>query len=557
MPTDPAAYDAVPDLGLLYDAVAGYSTRPDVAFYVREAERSGGPVLELGCGTGRILIPMARAGCTVAGLDGSREMLARCEAKLRDEPAEVRARATLHHGDARDFDLGATFGLVTAPFRLMQQVVTIDEQLGLLGSVRRHLAPGGRFVFDVYNPSFAALAAADGAEHEDTPERPLPDGRTLRRAVRIPRVRWVDQVSETELVYYLAPAPGAPAERYVQAFDMRWYVRAELVHLLGRGGFRVTAIDGDFDGAPLAGSPEMVVHAQALLSAMPSPPLPPPGPAPDPRLAERVEERVRGWGVAVERTLETESSVVAFGTRGGEPVVLKVVRREGDEWRSGEVLQAFGGRGMVRVHAHVPGAVLLERLDPGTPLAEMALGGDDDEATAILAEVIARISSPDSDLHPFVSIEDWGTAFDQYLAGGDRQLPRALVEEARRVFAELCARQRGVRLLHGDLQHYNVLFDRRRGWVAIDPKGVLGEPEYEIGAALRNPDEPELFAVRATVERRVRRYADALGMDPQRILAWSFANAVLSAVWGIEDGFAVDAEAPPLRLARVLRPMLG
>jgi len=263
MGTDPAAYDSIPDLGVLYDSVAGYATRPDMAFYLREAERGGGPVLELGCGTGRILLPTARAGCTVAGLDGSREMLARCEARLRDEPAEVRARVTLHRGDARDFDLGARFGLVTAPFRLMQQVVTVDDQLRLLASVARHLEPGGRFVFDVYNPSFAALAAADGAEHEDTPERPLPDGRTLRRTVRIARVRWVDQVSETELVYYLSPAPGAPAERHVQAFEMRWYLRAELEHLLARGGFRVAAIHGDFGGAPLVdGSPEMVVCAE-------------------------------------------------------------------------------------------------------------------------------------------------------------------------------------------------------------------------------------------------------------------------------------------------------
>ena len=265
MATDPAAYDHIPDFGLLYDGVAGYATRPDVAFYVGEAERSGGPVLELGCGTGRILVPVARAGCTVTGLDGSREMLARCEARLRDEPAEVRARVTLHQGDARGFDLDATFALVTAPFRLMQQVVTVEDQLRLLESVARHLAPGGRFVFDVYNPSFAALAAADGAEHEDTPERPLPDGRTLRRTVRIPRVRWVDQVSETELVYYVAPAPGAPAARHVQAFDMRWYLRAELEHLLARRGFRVAAIHGDFAGAPLDDtSPEMVVRAERL-----------------------------------------------------------------------------------------------------------------------------------------------------------------------------------------------------------------------------------------------------------------------------------------------------
>src|SRR5215218_4331187 len=119
---------------------------------------------------------------------------------------------------------------------------------------------------------------------------------------------------------------------------------------------------------------------------MSSPP-PSSGPPLDDRVAERVDEHVRGWGVVVERTLETETSVVAFGTRGGEPVVLKVVRQPGDEWRSGEVLEAFGGRGMVRVHEHVPGAMLLERLDPGTPLAGMALSGDDEKATEILSEV--------------------------------------------------------------------------------------------------------------------------------------------------------------------------
>jgi streptomycin 6-kinase len=273
-------------------------------------------------------------------------------------------------------------------------------------------------------------------------------------------------------------------------------------------------------------------------------------------LAARIEARVRAWGVSVETTLETESSVVAFGTRGGEPVVLKVVRREGDEWGSGEVLEAFGGRGIVRVLAHVPGAVLLERLDPGTPLAEPALAGKDDEATGILAEVIDRMSNSDIDLRRFPSIEDWGKGFDCYLASGDRQIPRDLVEHGRRVYAGLCTTQGERRLLHGDLQHYNVLFDSRRGWVAIDPKGVVGEAEYEVGALLRNPGEPEVYAHREMVERRVRCYASILGLDPERMVAWGFAQAVLSAIWGVEDGYTLHPGAPPLRLAHVIQPML-
>jgi streptomycin 6-kinase len=276
----------------------------------------------------------------------------------------------------------------------------------------------------------------------------------------------------------------------------------------------------------------------------------------DATLAARVDDRVRAWEVVVERTLETESSVVMFGTRVGDPVVLKVVRRECDEWRSGEVLEAFEGRGMVRVLAQVPGAMLLERLSPATSLADLAVGGRDDEATRIMGEVIGRIPHPDHHLDRFASILDWGRAFDLYLAGGDVPIAPGLVEQAQATFTELAASQRDVRLLHGDLQHYNVVYDSQRGWVAIDPKGVVGELEYEIGAALRNPDLPELYTSRATIERRVRHYSDALALDPARVLAWGFAQAVLSVVWSVEDGFAVDDRAPQLRLAAVIQPML-
>jgi SAM-dependent methyltransferase len=258
-----SSYDALPDVGMLYDSVPAYAARRDVRFYLEEAAESRGPVLELGCGTGRILLPLAREGHAVVGVDGSADMLARCRMKLAGEPAEVRERVALHHADVRSFDLGATFALAIAPFRIVQHLTTVDDQLRFLDAVARHVAPGGRLVFDVFNPNFRALAAADGAEREDTPERPLPDGRTFRRAARVSRVRWVDQVSEVELVYYLSAAPGAAPERRVQAFDMRWYLRAELLHLLARGGFRVRAVHGDFDRSALTdGSPELVVCAE-------------------------------------------------------------------------------------------------------------------------------------------------------------------------------------------------------------------------------------------------------------------------------------------------------
>lgn len=262
-PVTVSSYDAIPDFGLLYDSVPLYATRRDVSFYVHEASRVEGGVLELGCGTGRVLLPLARTGHSVVGLDSSRQMLARCRAKLLEEPESVKARVAILHGDVRTFELGDRFALVIAPFRILQQLQSVDEQLQCFESVAQHLAPGGRFVFDVFNPNFQAMAGADGEEREDTPEQPLPDGRSFRRAVRIPRVRWVDQISEVELIYYVTAANGAHPERYVQSLEMRWYLRAELLHLLARSGFRVQAIYGDFDRAPLTdGSPEQVVCAE-------------------------------------------------------------------------------------------------------------------------------------------------------------------------------------------------------------------------------------------------------------------------------------------------------
>lgn len=256
--------DYGPIIASLYDFVPVYASRADVAFYVDEALAAGGNVLEVGCGTGRIVIPTARAGVAIDGLDESPDMLAQCAAKLERENATVRQRVTLHKSDARSFDLGKTFALVTAPFRVMQHQITIDDQLRFLASIRRHLRPGGRFVFDVFNPSFAALVAADGVEREDVPDTTLGDGRTFRRTGRVKRVRFVDQVSEVELIYYVKSAPDAEPQRTVQAFDMRWYLRDELVHLLARAGFRVTSLYGDFDRSSLGDtSKEIIVIAQA------------------------------------------------------------------------------------------------------------------------------------------------------------------------------------------------------------------------------------------------------------------------------------------------------
>jgi streptomycin 6-kinase len=265
----------------------------------------------------------------------------------------------------------------------------------------------------------------------------------------------------------------------------------------------------------------------------------------------------RARRLVVERVLETDGSALAFGSCDGQSLVLKLAKRQGDEWKSGDVLAAFDGRGAVRVYERGEGMTLMERARPGHSLVEMTVNGADDEATAILAATI-KAMAPGASPMGVPTVESWGRGFDRYVVSGDRQIPVAMLSKARRLYRDLCRSQRSVRLLHGDLHHDNVLFDQERGWLAIDPKGVVGELEYEVGAALRNPlERPDLFADSVVIRRRVDTFSGALGLRAARILAWAFAQAVLSAVWAIEDNPTKPAARPSLCLAEALLPMVN
>src|SRR5262245_22537391 len=129
-------YAAIADL---YDHVIPYRDRGDVAFFVGAAQESGGPVLEIGCGTGRVLLPTARAGVSITGLDASPSMLAICRRRVAAEPEAVRARIDLVEADMRSFQLGRRFALATIPFRPFQHLLTLVDQLNCLLRIREHL----------------------------------------------------------------------------------------------------------------------------------------------------------------------------------------------------------------------------------------------------------------------------------------------------------------------------------------------------------------------------------------------------------------------------------
>jgi SAM-dependent methyltransferase len=231
----------------LYDHVGLYRDRPDVAFYVDAARESGGPVLELGCGTGRVLIPTARAGIDIVGLDSSAHMMGVCRKWIEAEPPATRSRIQLVQGDMRDFTVAGPFKLITIPFRPFQHLTSVADQLACLASVRRHLADDGRLVFDLFNPSLDALVNRQlGVEVDEEPPFNTPDGRRVIRWSKTVSADRFNQVNKFELVYYITH-PDGREERLVHAFALRHLFRFEAEHLLARAGFALEQVYAGFD----------------------------------------------------------------------------------------------------------------------------------------------------------------------------------------------------------------------------------------------------------------------------------------------------------------------
>jgi streptomycin 6-kinase len=275
-------------------------------------------------------------------------------------------------------------------------------------------------------------------------------------------------------------------------------------------------------------------------------------------LADRRDAYARRWRIEFSgKQIETPSSTIAFGLleESRTPVVLKLLKPRSDEHNAWRWLEYHAGQGAVRLLARDERAVLLEQVSPGTELAELVRTEKDEEATRQICQVIELLCGGyKGDLaipEGFPTIEDWGKAFERNSrAILTSKIPVELLDRAENLYRELCESQGPRRLLHGDLHHYNLLLDTSHGWRTIDPKGVVGEMAYETGAMLRNPVEmPGFYANLLTLKNRVGIICRSLGLDEKRVLGWCFAQAILSAVWSIEDG-GIEAEiGPTLRLA--------
>ena len=258
------------------------------------------------------------------------------------------------------------------------------------------------------------------------------------------------------------------------------------------------------------------------------------------RLPALIDECERRWSLSVDPPFTPLKYGYVAPARGqdGSGVVLKLAVPGHFTVAEIDALRLFDGDGAARLvdSDECLGAMVLERLEPRGLLLEVQ---DDREATTVATGLMARLRRPVPSGHRFHDVMEWmqgqerlRTLFD----GGTGPFPATLVERAE---AHLSNPSREAAVLHGDLHHYNILSAEREPWLAIDPKGIVGEPEYEAAAFLRNNllDKPEPGRV---LSMRVDQIAEEAALDRERTIGWGLADRVLSAWWSYEQSGSAD-----------------
>lgn len=233
--------------------------------------------------------------------------------------------------------------------------------------------------------------------------------------------------------------------------------------------------------------------------------------------------------------------VLPAATSDGKPVVLKIGFPNNHEFaKEIGALKFYGGNGAINVLQEdlENKVVLLERAVPGIRIGDVS---PDSKQISLVVEVIKKIHKPISQIndYDFSTLTDWFKAFVRYRQNFDIKtgpIPTRMLEEAEETFTQHHADSRANLLLHGDLHNDNILFSER-GWLIIDPKGVLGNQEFEVGTFLRNPlaDLPKNSSYKLIEKNRILQFADELQLDKRDLQRWTFANAIISLLWFLED----------------------
>lgn len=223
---------------------------------------------------------------------------------------------------------------------------------------------------------------------------------------------------------------------------------------------------------------------------------------------------------------------VLSGFQDVQPIVLKVGLDSNALKQEALALKAFAGFGAVNVLMENEEMLLLERAVSGVSLKSYFFEKDNN-AIQITCECLRRLhEAPIPNAHRFPHINDWLTALDKSL-----NIPNELLDKARMLREKLISTSAKPILLHGDLHHDNIL-QNGNNWVVIDPKGLIGEPAYDIAAFIRNP-MPELLQHNNAlniINNRILQFAKIFNLSEQRIIDWCYVQAVLAWVWALEDG---------------------
>lgn len=271
----------------------------------------------------------------------------------------------------------------------------------------------------------------------------------------------------------------------------------------------------------------------------------------------KLNHYLAAWALSNPRLLtQTMTSHIYTVTQRAETVVLKLLSpSETEEQRGAQSLRYFGGHGAVRLLRYDEGAQLMEYA-AGDELVTLVERGEDERATRIIAQVIAQLHNvpQNAPYDGLVPLDRWfGALFAK--AKADRQAGiESIYVRSAIVTAQLLADQHDIRVLHGDIHHYNIR-QSARGWLAFDPKGLVGERTYDCANTLCNPVMPELVHNETRLLTHAAILADRLSLDPWRVLAFTYAFACLNASWWLELG-GPDIVQWALNVAMIIEPHL-
>lgn len=265
------------------------------------------------------------------------------------------------------------------------------------------------------------------------------------------------------------------------------------------------------------------------------------------------------WALANPQLLaQTMTSQIYTVVHEGETAVLKLLASaEVDEQRGALALRYFDGHGAVRLLRSDEGAQLMEYA-PGPALVTLVEEGKDEEATRILAGVIKQLHSvpQHAPTDGMVRLEHWFAALFAKAEADKQAGIESIYRRAAAMAARLLADPQDVRVLHGDIHHYNIK-QSARGWLAFDPKGLVGERTYDCANALCNPVMPELVHNEGRLLKNANLLAEALALDLERVLAFTYAYACLNASWWTQmsdKAGAAEIVRWHLKVAEIIEP---